>query len=66
MKNKQVKNKSKKDVPDLTIFEEEKKSKTNAKKVLELAKQQEAEKLKQGFKYITTTDGKTSYLTKIN
>lgn len=39
-------NRRKKDVPELTIFEEKKKAKVSAKKALELAKEQEAEKLK--------------------
>lgn len=58
--------KDKKLVPDITIFEEQKKAKLSAKKVLELAKKQEAEKLNQGYSYIVSTDGKTRVLTKIN
>jgi hypothetical protein len=51
-------------VPDLTIFEEQKKSKLSAKKVLELAKEQEANKLKNGYRYVPSADGKTMTLTK--
>jgi len=64
MRKKQEKNKGRKDVPDLTIFEEQKKSKVTAKEMLALAKKQEAEKLKNGFHYVTSPDGKTSVLTK--
>ncbi len=56
--------KDKKLVPDLTIFEEEKKAKLSAKKVLEIAKEQEAEKMKQGHRYVASADGKTMWLTK--
>lgn len=56
--------KDKKLVPDLTIFEEQKKAKLSAKKVLELAKQQEAEKIKDGHRYVASADGKTMWLTK--
>lgn len=56
--------KDKKLVPDLTIFEEQKKAKLSAKSVLELAKQQEAEKIKNGHRYVASPDGKTMWLTK--
>jgi hypothetical protein len=56
--------KDKKLVPDLTIFEEQKKAKLSAKKVLEIAKEQEAEKIKQGHRYVASADGKTMWLTK--
>ena len=39
-------NKRRKDVPNLTIFEEKRKEKLSAIKVLELAKKQEKKKLK--------------------
>jgi len=55
--------KDKKLVPDLTIFEEQKKAKLSAKKVLEIAKEQEAEKIKQGHRYVASADGKTMWLT---
>jgi hypothetical protein len=58
-------NKKKTDVPELTIFEEQKKAKISAKEVLKVAKQIEAEKLKKGWKYIPSLDGKTKTLTKI-
>lgn len=56
----------KKQVPDLTIFEEQKKAKISARKTLEIAKAQETEKLNQGYSYIVSADGKTRVLTKIN
>lgn len=57
--------KDKKLVPDITIFEEQKKAKLSAKSVLEIAKKQEAEKLKNGYHYVSSgTDGKTKVLTK--
>lgn len=56
--------KDKKLVPDVTIFEEQKIAKLSAKKVLEIAKQQEAEKIKNGHRYVASTDGKTMWLTK--
>ena len=58
-------NKNKKDVPDLTIFEERKAHKVSAREVLAEAKKQEAIKLKQGWRYIASADGKTMILTKI-
>lgn len=58
--------KDKNQVPDLTIFEEQKKAKLSAKSVLELAKEQEAKKLKDGYRYIASADGKTMILTKTN
>lgn len=56
--------KDKKLVPDMSIFEEQKIAKKSAKSVLELAKKQEAEKLKKGYKYVASSDGKTMWLTK--
>ena len=56
--------KDKKLVPDITIFEEQKREKKSAKKVLEIAKEQEAEKIKQGHRYIASADKKTMILTK--
>jgi len=52
-------------VPDLTIFQEEKKAKITAKKTLEIAKAQETEKLNDGFAYFLLADGKTRVLRKI-
>lgn len=57
-------NKKRKDVPELTIFEERKVHKISAKEVLKIAKEQEAKKLKQGHHYIPSADGKTFILTK--
>ena len=57
-------NKKKKDVPDLTIFEERKAQKLSAKEVLKTAKDQEALKLKEGYRYLASPDGKTMILTK--
>jgi len=54
-----------KQTPDLTIFEIEKKAKLSAFKTLEIAKQQEADKLKNGYSY-KAIDGKTMILTKNN
>jgi len=51
--------------PELTIFEEQKKAKISAKKCLELAKNQESEKLKSGFAY-QAIDSKTMVLRKTN
>lgn len=60
-------NKSKKQDPaGDTIFEEEKQIKKSATKVLELAKKQEAEKLKSGFRYESSPDGKTKTLRKVS
>lgn len=56
----------KKQIPDVTIFEEQKLAKLSAKKVLEKAKAQEAEKIKNGHRYVSIADGKTMWLTKIN
>lgn len=57
--------KDKKLVPDLTIFEEQKKAKLSAKSVLEEAKKQEAKKIEEGYRYVASADGKTMTLTKI-
>lgn len=54
----------KKDPAKESIFEEEKQNKKTAGKVLELAKRQEKEKLKSGFKYEVSADGKTRTLKK--
>lgn len=62
----QERNKKRKDVPDLTIFQEEKKAKITAKKTLEIAKTQETEKLNDGFAYFLLADGKTRVLRKTN
>jgi hypothetical protein len=56
--------KDKKLVPDLTIFEEQKKAKISAKKTLEIAKKQETEKLNDNFAYVLLPDGKTRVLRK--
>lgn len=57
-------NKKRKDVPELTIFEERKVHKISAKEVLKIAKEQEEKKLKDGYHYIPSADGKTHILTK--
>lgn len=57
-------NKKREDVPDLTIFEERKLHRVSAQQVLAEAKKQEAKKLKQGYRYVTSADKKTSILTK--
>ena len=57
-------NKTSKDVPDLTIFEERKLHRKTAKEVLAKAKEEEALKLKQGYHYVASADGKTKTLTK--
>lgn len=57
-------NKKRKDVPELTIFEERKTHRLSAKEVLKIAKEQEKLKLKKGYRYITSADGKTKTLTK--
>jgi hypothetical protein len=62
----QERNKKRKDVPDLTIFQEEKKAKITAKKTLEVAKEQETKKLNDGFAYFLLADGKTRVLRKTN
>lgn len=59
-RNKKDKNK----VPKLTIFEEEQVLKLSAKEVLELAKRQDAEKMKSGHRFVKSADGKTKTLTK--
>ena len=59
-------NKRRKDVPELSIFQEEKKAKITAKKTLEIAKQQETKKLNDGFAYFLLADGKTRVLRKTN
>ena len=56
--------KDKNKVPDLTIFDEQRKSKQSAKKTLEIAKAQETEKLNQGFVYKLKKKKKTRVLTK--
>lgn len=58
------KNKTRKDVPELTIFEERKVHKVSAKEVLKIAKEQEKIKIKQGYRYISSADGKTHKLIK--
>jgi len=60
----QERNKKRKDVPEETIFENQKRAKLSAQKVLEIAKEQEAEKIKNGHRYISSIDGKTKTLTK--
>tara|TARA_R110000868_G_scaffold369916_1_gene633393 strand:- start:156 stop:356 length:201 start_codon:yes stop_codon:yes gene_type:complete len=57
-------NKKRKDVPELTIFEERKVHKVSAKEVLRIAKLQEEEKKKNGYHYVPSPDGKTHILTK--
>ena len=57
-------NKKRKDVPELTIFEERKAQKISAHEVLKIAKEQEAKKLKNGFHYEMQPDGKTHLLIK--
>lgn len=46
------------------IFDEAKKEKQKAISVLELAKEQEQKKMKQDYRYVTSTDGKTKTLRK--
>jgi hypothetical protein len=48
-----------------TIFEQIKGEKSKAMKMLDKAKIIEAERLKCGYKYITSADGKSSTLKKI-
>ena len=60
----QERNKKRKDVPELTIFEEQKRAKMNAKDLLKIAKKAEEEKIKQGYRYVSSADGKTMWLTK--
>jgi hypothetical protein len=59
------KNKKRTDIPELSIFEERKQHKVSAKEVLEIAKKQEEKKLKEGYHYVATQDGKTFILTKV-
>ena len=59
----QERNKKRKDKPEMTIFEEQKRAKVSAKELLEIAKKQEDKKLKQGYHYIVSADGKTMTLT---
>lgn len=61
---KKERNKNRKDVPDLTIFEEKKQHRVSAQEVLAEAKKQEAKKLKQGYRWVTSIDGKTAILIK--
>ena len=49
----------------MTIFEEQKKSKLTAKKVLENVQKAEKQKLKEGYSLILLSDGKTRVLRKI-
>jgi hypothetical protein len=56
--------KDKKLIPGDSIFEEQKKIKISANVILEIAKSQEAKKIKKGWKYISSQDGKTMTLTK--
>ncbi len=56
--------KKRKDVPELTIFEERKVHKVTAKEVLRIAKEQEKIKIKQGYHYVSSADGKTHKLIK--
>jgi hypothetical protein len=55
-------NKKRKDVPELTIFEERIVAKKSAKEVLKIAKKQEAEKIKKGHRFVMSEDGKTMRL----
>ena len=47
-----------------SIFEEVKVNKGKARNVLEQAKNQELQKIRDGWHYVTSPDGKTSKLTK--
>lgn len=58
-------NKTKKDVPELTIFEERKLSRASATEVLKIAQKQEQKKIKEGYRYVSSSDGKTMTLTKM-
>ena len=49
-----------------SIFEEVKVNKGKARNVLEQAKNQELQKIRDGWHYVTSADGKTSKLTKPN
>ena len=56
-----------KEIVDLyprTIFEEVKQNKGKARSVLEHAKKMEQEKIKAGYHYVLSEDGKTAILTK--
>ena len=57
--------KEKKNAETMTIFEEQKKSKLTAKKVLENVQKAEKQKLKEGYSFILLSDGKTRVLRKI-
>lgn len=46
------------------IFDEVKREKSNAVKVLQKAKMQETEKLNSGYVYVTSADGKSKTLKK--
>ncbi len=46
----------------VNLFEEQKRSKKTALEVLEIAKEEEKQKLKMGFQYVTLDDGKTKVL----
>lgn len=46
------------------LFDEVKKEKLSAIKALKKAKELEAEKIKNGYKYVSSADGKTQTLTK--
>ena len=56
---------TKKQADSETIFEQLKSNKKNANKILKMAKKQEKDKLKNGFGYVTSADGKTSTLKKL-
>lgn len=55
---------TKKELEKSNIFDEVKKEKINALKALKLAKELEAKKIKQGYVYVSSSDGKTSKLIK--
>jgi len=57
---------TKKKLPGLTIFQEEKEAKISAKKSLEIEKKQETKKINDGFSYFLLEDGKTRVLRKKN
>lgn len=46
------------------LFDETKREKISAIKALEKGKKLEAEKIKQGYRYVSSPDGKTQTLTK--
>lgn len=61
------KNKSKKlGVEPISIFEEAKQHILKGKSLLDKVKEDELEKIKNGWKYVTSADGKTSVLRKPN